>query len=231
MNIERFNSSLAPLLNIDKQSARRVTFPSLSSVRNVDLKIPDVPEEFVMEGVSYRGLVTAVQYRQDHILYYPKTKPNELGLSFEFTGCVMAQFKCNGTTYIAHIYLEPGHDTRNAWNQFVRTAANDMKNEFGDFVLFKPYASFHKDFYEEQVREAYSRNAPLSVSVSVCGIMDGFDCYSIIMSMTNCHILHAIRINYAQKLIEPLTTKNMDQVFINDKTEYGSNLGLMPQNP
>lgn len=214
MDIERFNSIVAPLLDMDKQSARRVSFPLLSSVRNVMFNIPDVPQEFIMEGVSYRGLVTAVQYRQDHILYYPKTDSNEMGLSFEFTGCVMAQFKCNGTTYIAHIYLEPGHDTRNAWNQFVRTAANDMNNEFGDFVLFRPYASFHKDFYEERVGEAYSRNAPLSVSVSVCGIMEGFDCYSIIMSMTDCHILHAIRINDTRQVMGILTVQNMWNVFV-----------------
>lgn len=208
MDIQRFNNIIAPLLNISKTNERRMNFPALSNIRVLDTNIPQVDKHFKMQGVCYYGAITAVQFRQDYILYYPK-KNSELGISFEFSGCVMAQFCCNGISYIAHIYLEQGHDTRNYWNSFIEKAAIDTSNEFKDFILFRPYSHFAKVYYEER----YSQMFP-NIDISVCGIIENMDCYSCVMDMKSCEIIYAVRNNDVQKIIGKLTPQNYRNVLI-----------------
>lgn len=208
MDKKRFNSIISPLLNFDKTSSRTLIFPSLSCIRRIqNNSLPNSTAKFIAEGVYSRGLFTAVQYRQNCILYFPKYGMNELGISFEFTGCVMAQFCCNGICYIAHIYLEPGHDTRQDWNNFVQNAAADLNNHYSDFILFKPYCSIIRTFYEEQFISG-------RVTISVCGIIEGNSCYSGIMNMNDCTLLHCTRINDVQSVIGALNNQNFNNVII-----------------
>lgn len=208
MDKERFNSIISPLLNLDKTSSRRLTFPSLSCIRRMqNNSLPNSTAKFIEEGVCNRGLFTAVQYRQDYILYFPKYEMNELGISFEFSGCVMAQFCCNGIYYIAHIYLESGHDTRQDWNNFVQNAAVDANNRYSDFILFKPYSSIIKEYYNEHFILG-------QVTLSVCGIIEGNSCYSGIMEMNDCTLLHCTRINNVKSVIGRLTAQNYNNVMI-----------------
>ena len=208
MDIERFNNIIAPLLNFDKTYVKRINFPALSSIRILDANIPNTDGHFKMQGVCYNGLITAVRFRQDYILYYPRNN-NELGISFEFTGCVMAQFCCNGIYYIAHIYLEQGHDTRKFWNNFIEKAVRDTNNEFKDFILFRPYSPFIKTYYEDR----YAKMFP-NIDISICGVIENSDCYSCIMDMKNCKIIYAVRTNDVQKNYGKLTMQNYRNVLI-----------------
>lgn len=209
MKNEFFNSTISPRLDLYKTSSVRLTFPSLSSIRRIENNnLPNSTARFIAEGACDRGIYTAVQYRQGYILYFPKQEMSELGISFEFTGCIMAQFCCNGTYYIAHIYLEPGHDTRQDWNNFVQNAAVDLNNQFSDFILFKPCCSVVKDHYEQHF-------IPGQVTISVCGIIEGNSCYSAIMDMNNCTLLYSVRINDVKSVIGALNNQNFNNVIIN----------------
>lgn len=171
--------------------------------------LPNSTAIFIEEGICYRGVVTAVQYRQNYILYFPKCNMNELGLSFEFSGCVMAQFCCNGIYYIAHIYLEQGHDTRQDWNNFVRNAAVDINNHYNDFILFKPYNGVIEDIYAAHYKENNG-----NFFISVCGIIEGNSCYSGIMNMNDCTLSYLIRINDVKSVVGTLNNQNFNNVII-----------------
>lgn len=172
------------MLNRDKRSTRSNFFPALPSVPLPHSMLPDADEKFRCEGVNYNGLATAVQFREGSILYYPKSSEEELAISFEFTGCVMAQFYYERTCYVAHIYLAQGHDTRESWNLFIKKSAL-FHRDIHDLTLFRPFTSINRDHL---IRVGNN-------DLSVCGIIEGNTCYSCLMDKNDCTIKHCTRIN------------------------------------
>ncbi len=106
---------------------------------------PDLSEKF--KHCSYgtpTPFAVTIPPKEGVITYSPMNGAT-YGISDNFTGCMMAQFKYNDQSYIAHIYLDrktPSYDTRNVWNDFIdnccRSNQDPKAPHFSDFVMFKP---------------------------------------------------------------------------------------------
>lgn len=203
MNTYLFNSHHSRYINDDMQR-----LPNLRSLnQNGGGPLPFMNNRFNVLGCQLTN-TSIVAYRQGYISYYEKNN-NSIGISFEFTGCAMAQFSYFNRTFIAHIslHLPPGHpyDTRHYWNLFLWGIANSgLRNGYRDFILFKPF-----DDTALVIIRNHGRN------YSCCGIIDQQNvCYSAVISKTNSEAIQMWQRNNAIRVRGPLTVANFRQLCI-----------------
>lgn len=197
MNVDSFNSYYAQELC---DSIGCPNFRGWQCYRNNYL--PFFDSSFLFLGCK-RAHISIVRYSQGAITCYEKEQ-NCIGLSFEFTGCAMAQFSYADKTYILHISLHgPRHvyDMRNQWNIFLdKIATKSLGRKFHDFKLFKPF---------DQTALVLLRNHGLNYDC--CGIIDiNGDCYSALVYKPDCSIFKMWRRNDAKIANGNLTATNLN---------------------
>ena len=174
MNTFIFNGLHSIYINDDM-----IRYPNLISLnQNGGVFLPFMDNHFKIYGCHLPN-TSVVKYRQGEISYYSK-KNNSIGISFEFSGCAMAQFSYLDQTYIAHISLHQrgnAYDAGSYWNAFLEKIVNNgLGSRYTNFKLFKPF---------DQTAETIIRNHGLNYDC--CGIIDQQGiCYSAIVSKINC---------------------------------------------
>lgn len=107
--------------------------------------------------------------------------PNSESLSFEFSGCAMAQYKENGVTYAAHICLygmgNEG-DCREVWNEFIQ------KREITDVILFYPKT--------EALQILQSKRWKPDRTIDICGYIIENKCYSAVIDIAEKKVIKEI---------------------------------------
>lgn len=135
--------------------ARNYDYADLGRPETLSPLLPILPEgynKFMHRSYANPNrIAVTIPPEQGRITYSPMDGA-QYGISDNFTGCQMAQFKYNGRIYIAHIYLSetPEYDTRNAWNFFIDDCCAYNRSPtgalFSDFVMFKPSDVFSIDY-------------------------------------------------------------------------------------
>lgn len=112
--------------------------------------------------------------------------PNSESLSFEFSGCAMAQYKENGVTYAAHICLygmgNEG-DCREVWNEFIQ------KREITDVILFYPKTEALQILQFEKCKET-GKSAEI---ITICSYIKGEKCYSAVIDIDEKKVIKEIQ--------------------------------------
>ena len=182
-------------------------FPNLGSLnQNGGGFLPFMDNHFKTYGCQLQD-TSVVKYRQGLISYYSKNN-NSIGISFEFSGCAMAQFSYLDQTYIAHISLHQrgsAYDTRLFWNAFLQKIVNKgLGSRYTDFKLFRPF---------DQTAEVLIINHGLNFDC--CGIIDlQGNCYSAIVSKTDCRAIQIWRRNDAIIVNGRLSGTNVHQLIL-----------------
>lgn len=203
--LSTFNTAIAPILNQHTHQRLQFNFPHILPTIEIEENLPYMNESFIQRGASLNN-VTTVEYQPGKIIYYPKGN-NILGISFEFSGCAMVQFKYDNTYYIAHISLpEACHN----WNVFINNIRNNTK-EYKDFILFKPYSFPVKDYYESEVVRTFPTN---DHNISICGIIENENCYAGIMRMTDCKLQYCVRIHDVKRIDGVLNQSNYNNIIL-----------------
>lgn len=174
--------------------------------RNGNVYLPFMDNHFRIYGCQL-PYTSIVKYDQGFISYYEKSN-NSIGVSFEFSGCAMAQFSYLDKTFIAHISLHPPgnvYDTRNNWNLFLRKIVNhSLGNRYKDFILFKPFDN-----------TALVIMSNHGINYDCCGIIDQQDvCYSAVISKTNGQAIKMWRRNNIVQVHGQILTNNVSQLLL-----------------
>lgn len=111
--------------------------------------------------------------------------PKSESLSFEFSGCAMAQYKKNGVKYAAHICLygmgNEG-DCREVWNELIQ------KTEITDVILFYPKT---EALQKEQLEVCRKRMKSAEI-ITICGYIKGEKCYSAVIDIDEKKVIKEI---------------------------------------
>lgn len=77
--------------------------------------------------------VTSVLWEPGEITVYPLSDVED-AISFQFSGCIMAKFKCNNRYYVAHIHVADNKtDKREQWIDFLT-----QTKAISEIIMFKP---------------------------------------------------------------------------------------------
>lgn len=201
-----FNSFiLPPKLSLENhmQTTSITLFDGIGNIQAVEKGTKAIitcttPQDSASSDIS---TYDAVLYETNFIAVSKKT--TKFGLSFDFTGCLMAQFTVEGQKYIAHISTTSSKEEFDCKNEFVwfLNIVNYLKGPVHDVVLFKPDSDFN-DFDGsppyDAVGSAYGK------ACSSWGVIDDDNqCYILSVAKDGKDIY---RLFAVKKITKPLST-------------------------
>ena len=175
---------------------------------NNNVRINPMSNTFVDYGVCINRNIGVVMYHQGRIAFYDITNCKHGGISFQFTGCALAQFSHFGRKYIAHISLHEVnsiYDTRRDWNSFLQNILdNNIQAQFVNFILFRPF-----DETAKILSIKYYPNG------NCCGIIDSQNnCFSAILDKTNNYKALQMWPTHKIKYVQNLTKFNIFELLL-----------------